>query len=248
MRETRSEIVSCVLLRTELTASARDEMFGLLACHFEGVTRAQFERDLAEKSWVILLRRDARLVGFSTLLAYGSCFENELVSVVCSGDTIVAPEAWGSTGLARSWIACVNQLREHYPAGKYYWLLLTSGFRTYRFLPVFWREFHPRFDVLMPPERKRLLDHLARERFGAQYDSARGVVRFTQPQQLRNGLNTVSAGRAADPHIGFFLSRNPEHSLGDELVCLTELSDDNLTRAGRRMVAPQRRESLSHHC
>ena len=41
-----------------------------------------------------------------------------------------------------------------------------------------------------------------------------------------------------DPHVAFFLKRNPGHGDGDELVCLTELSDDNLTRAGRRMVAP----------
>jgi hypothetical protein len=219
-------------------------MFDLLARHFEGVTRAQFERDLGEKSRVILLRRASRLVGFSTLLAYESSFDGEPVRVIYSGDTIVASEAWSSPALARAWIGCVRELRDHCPRGKCYWLLLTSGFRTYRFLPVFWREFYPRFDAQMPARERRLLDSLARERFGTQYDPAQGIVRFTQPQRLRGGLEAVPAGRLADPHITFFFARNPDHARGDELVCLTELSDENLTRAGRRMVEPQTHECL----
>ena len=40
----------------------------------------------------------------------------------------------------------------------------------------------------------------------------------------------------SDPHVAFFAARNPGHERGDELVCLCELGDDNLTPAGRRMV------------
>jgi hypothetical protein len=172
------------------------------------------------------------------LLAYETSFEGQPVSVIYSGDTIVAPEAWGSTALARGWISCVRKLRESYPRGPYYWLLLTSGFRTYRFLPVFWREFHPRFDAVMPSRLRRIRDHLAVERFGRTYDAAKGIVRFDYPQKLRGSLSSLPDGRTNDPHIAFFGSQNPGHAQGDELVCLTELSDENLTRAGRRMVAP----------
>ena len=240
MSEVQSENISHTLPRVELSEAQRNEMFELLAEHFDGVTRAQFESDLLEKNWVILLHHDLRLVGFSTLLAYETSFEGRAVSVIYSGDTIVAPEAWGTTTLSRAWIACVRQLRAKYPQGQYYWLLLTSGFRTYRFLPVFWREFHPRFDAQMPSNQKCLLDQLAHERFGEQYDSRNGIVRFTKPQQLRNGLNTIPTGRDADPHVAFFLRQNPNHALGDELVCLTELSDDNLTPAGRRMIGARK--------
>jgi hypothetical protein len=239
------ENVSLTLARGELSAGQREEMFDLLSRHFDGVSRVQFEKDLAEKTRVILLHRDSRLVGFSTLLAYETSFAGEPVSVIYSGDTIVAPEAWGSSALARAWIACVRDLRRDYSRGKYYWLLLTSGFRTYRFLPVFWREFHPRFDAAMPADTRRLLDQLSRERFGGQYDPAAGIVRFSSPQKLRDGLNAIPAGRSTDPHIAFFVAHNPGHSRGDELVCLTELTDDNLTAAGRRMIA-LRHESVCH--
>lgn len=244
----QSENLSLVLLRADLSAKQRNEMFELLAQHFNGLTREQFERDLAEKNWVILLTRGERLVGFSTLLAYEAVFNGQTVSVIYSGDTIVAPEAWGTTALSRAWIACVRQLREQYPREKYYWLLLTSGFRTYRFLPVFWREFYPRFDIATPVNQKNLLDQLACERFGEQYDSEKGIVRFKQPQKLRSGLDTVPTGRSTDPHVAFFLNRNPSHALGDELVCLTELTDENLTRAGRRMIDPHQHESICGNC
>ena len=128
------------------------------------------------------------------------------------------------------------------------WLLLTSGFRTYRFLPVFWREFFPRFDAATPEFIQRLLDQLAQQRFGTQFCRGAGVVRFVSPQRLRDGLQDIPGGRERDPHIAFFLSRNPGHVSGDELVCLTELCAENLTAAGRRMMGPQAYGTHNHHC
>ncbi|MSU59982.1 MAG: GNAT family N-acetyltransferase [Pedosphaera sp.] len=231
--------------RDELTAAQVREMFELLAQHFDGVTQAQFAHDLAEKNRVILLTRDERLVGFSTLLASTTAFEDEIIHMIYSGDTIVAPEAWGTTTLSRAWISAVNGWRAELPEGRCFWLLLTSGFRTYRFLPVFWREFFPRFDRATPPEQQRLLNYLASEQFGLQFDSQRGLVRFQNPQRLRAGLNQIPAGRANDPHIAFFAARNPGHADGDELACLTELCPENLTAAGRRMTTPQ---TCAPHC
>ena len=224
-----------VVPRDELAPSQMDAMFDLLAHHFHGVTRSQFECDLAAKNRVILVSREERLVGFSTLLAYTTVFEGVRINVIYSGDTIVAPEAWGTTALPRAWVAAVDELRATMPEGRCYWLLLTSGFRTYRFLPVFWREFYPRFDHATPLHHQRLLDQLAGEQFGKQFDPASGIVRFNHPQKLANGLNQIGEGRVNDPHIAFFTARNPGHASGDELVCLTELCPGNLTAAGRRM-------------
>lgn len=231
--------------RIDLTVSQKEEMFQLLAQHFDGVTCEQFARDLAEKSLALLLQRADRLVGLSTQLAYTTNFEGQPVNVIYSGDTIVAPEAWGTTALPRAWVAGVDALRATLPPGRCFWLLLTSGFRTYRFLPVFWREFFPRFDMPTPPEAQRLLDQLAKERFGTQFDSRVGVVRFSNPQRLRAGLEGIPAGRERDPHTTFFLACNPGHANGDELVCLTELCPENLTAAGRRMMPTN--ELASHH-
>jgi hypothetical protein len=129
------------------------------------------------------------------------------------------------------------QLRRRYPRGRYLWLLITSGFRTYRFLPVFWREFYPRHDVPASPHWKHTIDQLASERFGQRYDPGAGIVRLDHPQRLRGGLAGIPVGRDNDPHVAFFAARNPGHARGDELACVTELTPGNLTPAGRRMAA-----------
>ncbi len=224
--------------RAALAPRDCDEMFALLSLHFVGVTRDQFNLDLAEKNWVIRLHRDDRLVGFTTLLVGESTFEHRPITALFSGDTIVAPEARGTPALARAWIASVNHLRATHPLRPCFWLLLTSGFRTYRFLPVFWREFFPRCAISTPPPSQRLLAHLAREHYGPAFDPCTGLVRFAHPQRLRAPFAAIPSGRNADPHIGFFLRRNPGHAAGDELACLTEIHAANLTAAGRRMIAP----------
>ena len=223
--------------RDSLSANDRSEMFSLLSRHFEGVAREQFERDLAEKNWVVEVRNAGRLLGFSTLLAQEAESAGRVLTVICSGDTIVAPEAWGTPALARNWIAAVNWLRLASPSRPCYWLLLTSGFRTYRFLPVFWKSFYPRYDAPTPACQQRILDDLASSRYGGCYNPTTGIVRFPRPQRLRGPLAALPPGRERKPEVAFFLARNPGHAHGDELACLTEIDATNLTPAGQRMIA-----------
>lgn len=228
-----------LVARASLTPTQVDAMFGLLAVHFVGVSRGQFERDLAEKNWALLLEDDeGGLAGFSTILFYDSIHDGEPVSVVYSGDTIVAPSHWNSPGLSRSWIRAVMELHSRAATSKLWWLLLTAGFRTYRFLPLFWKTFHPRYDAEPSDATRRWMDELARERFGDRYDASAGIVRFDSPYRLGPELSETPRGKRDDPHVAYFLSRNPGFVDGDELVCLTEIAPGNLTRAGWRMVDP----------
>lgn len=237
--------VADAMPRAALRVEDRHEMFALLDRHFEGVTPAQFALDLDEKDWVLRIRRAGRLVGFTTLQLYGATVRGAGVQVLYSGDTIVAPEAWGSPVLARAWIALVRALQGLHPERRWYWLLLSSGFRTYRFLPVFWRDFWPRHDAVPPAEVREVLRTLATARFGSAYDAGDGVVRFAHPQRLRGSLADVADGRVDDPHVRYFLARNPGWRQGDELVCLTELHDANLTAAGVRMVRSDARRTAA---
>jgi hypothetical protein len=82
-----------------------------------------------------------------------------------------------------------------------------------------------------------LLDELAAQRFGPDFDRERGIVRFAEgATPLRAGVAEATARRRRDPHVDFFLLRNPGHERGDELVCLARIHPENLTAAGRRMA------------
>ena len=84
-----------LIQRKHLSPAQRSEMFELLHRHFEGVEPDQFGADLSEKNWVILLEDEAgRIKGFSTLWLHPTTFEDEDLTLVCSGDTIVDPAAW----------------------------------------------------------------------------------------------------------------------------------------------------------
>ncbi len=223
--------------RTALTGRQIQAMFSLLSTYFDGVDRRGFDTDLAGKNWAILLRDGAgRIVGFTTLLLHRCSHEGEALTVVYSGDTVVDPSRWGTSALPRTWIDSVKRLHRDFGEGRLIWVLITSGFRTYRFLPVFWREFHPCHDRPFPDSLRRLRDRLAGERYGEEYDPATGVVKFRRPQIMKQMLEGIPVAKMNDPHISFFARSNPFHSRGDELVCITELEDSNLTAAGRRMV------------
>ena len=226
------------LIRREALSSAElDEMFGLLDKHFEGVDREQFATDLAEKNWAILLLDDeGGMVGFTTLHLYRTTHKRRTLGIVYSGDTIVDRAAQGSSALSRSWIESVQRIGARLGTEKLLWLLITSGFRTYRMLPLFWREFYPRHDRRTPEHTQAVIDHIAEERFGGRYDRDAGVVRLDRPQVLRPSLRGIPEKRLRDPHVAFFARANPGHARGDELVCLTEITSENLTRAGWRMV------------
>ena len=222
--------------RTALSSAMERAMFALLDLHFNGVDWPTFQADLSEKNWVIVLEdEEGVLRGFSTLLLYRTQAPGGPVSVVYSGDTIVERAWWGSPALPRTWIQSVKQLTPMNGCSDLYWLLLTSGYRTYRFLPVFFRDFHPRFNVESSASAA-MVDAIALERFGSRYDPRIGVVRFPRPQVLAPDLLEVSKGRTEDAHVRFFLARNPGYVRGDELVCLTRVHDDNLTPVGRRMA------------
>jgi hypothetical protein len=231
-------LTSTAIPREELSDADIRSMFVVFSESFDGATLDNFVCDLKNKNWVILLRdgETGELEGFSTLALYETQFNHQPISVVYSGDTIIRRPYWGTPELPRSWIHTVLEKSADMVA-PLYWLLISSGYKTYRFLTVFYKEFYPRHDKPTPPEIQALMGHLATQRFGSQYRCGEGVVRFENgATPLREGLAEVTDERLQDPHIAFYLERNPGYVKGDELVCITRVHPDNFTRAGKRMA------------
>ncbi|HEY4003259.1 MAG TPA: hypothetical protein VGO93_30605 [Candidatus Xenobia bacterium] len=224
-----------VVPRGDLTGAQVRSMRELLDAHFDGVHSDVFAHDLAAKDYVVLLEEDARLKGFSTMAVYPATFEETQVTVVFSGDTVVERSAWGSTALPRAWMAAVATFARERPV---WWFLICSGWRTYRFLPLFFKRFWPSPGVDMPAELEAFRHRLAVDRFGAAWSPHEGIVRLSHPAVLRPGLGEVTPERAQDPYIDFFARLNPGWERGDELVCLTQFDRTNLTRIGQRLAPP----------
>lgn len=233
-----TRLIGAIQCPAELTSAQRDQMYTLLAYYFAKVTQPQFEHDLAEKEWVILLT-DAvtgQIQGFSTLMRLSVTVDDQPVVAFFSGDTIIQRDYWGEAELPRLWGRHVFSLAEAMPEARVYWFLISSGYKTYRFLPVFFRDFYPTYQRLTPSAIKRVLDALAQLKFPSEYDPERGIVQMAKAAPLRSGVAEVTAQRLKDPHVAFFVAANPGYAQGEQLACLVELTRANLTPAGRRML------------
>lgn len=222
-----------------LEPAVRDRMFELLAAHFLRVSRESFERDLAEKPWTILIEHaeSRELAGFSTLLAMEGTALGGPFRAIYSGDTIIDRRHWGDTELARVWLRFLIDFAARAPDVPAYWFLASMGHRTYRVLPLFFRDYHPRHDSEFPPLEKSVLDTLASVRFGKSYDAARGIIRFEPAREcLRPEIAELTEAQRANPAAQFFAARNPGHGRGDELACLARVSPGNLTSVARKLL------------
>ena len=225
-----------------LTADQRDAMFDLMDRHYINVQRPIFEADLNEKQWVIQVCESAngRLCGFSTQRLLQIAVEGRQVIALFSGDTIIDRAHWGDQALVHIWGRLALSLMDAHPDAELYWFLISKGYKTYRFLPVFFHEFYPRFDVPTPAWAQSVIDALARSRYPEEYDPATGVIQASPWQyRLRAGIADITDDRLADPHVRFFQTRNPGHVRGDELCCLAPLTRANFTRAADRVLGPE---------
>jgi hypothetical protein len=226
----------------DVTPPQREEMFVLMHAHYANVHRPVFEADLAEKRWVILVRDPAsdELRGFSTQTLLDATVAGRPVKALFSGDTIIHRECWGDRALSHVWGRLALALMDAHPGEEWYWFLISQGYKTYRFLPLFFHDFYPRHDTPTPGRLRAIIDALARARYPEAYDAVRGVIRATPLQyRLRPGLADVTPERLRDPHVGFFQACNPGHSCGDELCCLAPLTRANFTPAAYRVIGPE---------
>ncbi len=229
-----------LIRRAQLGPTDQAEMFRLMDRHYAGVRRDVFESDLAEKTWVIQVRNVAtgELCGFSTQMILNAALDGAPIKALFSGDTIIDPQYWGDHSLIQAGGRLAMSLIDDLPGVELYWFLISAGYKTYRFLPIFFREFFPRFDQAIPPRAQQVIDMLAGQKLPKGYDRATGVIRAgAGTYRLREGVADVTESRMQDPHVRFFVSRNPGHACGDELCCLARLSKANFTHAADRVLS-----------
>jgi hypothetical protein len=217
----------------------RDTMFALMAGCYANIRRSAFEADLDAKHWVLQLRSRAtgELVGFSTQVLLHVEVLNTTVDALYSGDTVVDRCHWGDPALAHIWGNFALSLMKQSASRSLYWFLTSKGFRTYRFLPLFFRDFYPRTDVRTPPWESAVLDALGRQVAPTRFDDVRQIIRADSAKDyLRSEIGSPQLRIKKDHHVRFFVESNPGHAHGDELCCLAPLNAENFTRAAYRMI------------
>lgn len=221
-------------------------MAEMYLAHYEGSCAEKFQEDLKNKDYAVLVFYGAELVGFTTVKVYETLWAQRTIRVIFSGDTLVLPEHWGQMALSQAWIALLARLKRQNPLQDFYWLLIVKGHRTFRYLDVFSHDFYPHWSPHSTANThlKPLADHLAFQMFGPQYNADTGVVAFEPSQgHLKSFLAEIPENAGLQPSTIFFLERNPGYIRGHELVCLCELSLENMKPLTARIF----RKALQTH-
>jgi hypothetical protein len=219
-------LVSRTVPVASVDAATRRAAFALFCAAYDNAERERFDRDLDDKQLVILLydSESGTLKGFSTVLVREVESLRGPATLVFSGDTVIERQYWGQKRLQLAFLELLVSLKLRAPWRPLYWFLLSKGYRTYLLFANAFPHAVPRAGAPELPSLRDTLDRFAVERFGDQYDRTRGVVRYATPhEQVREGVAPVTAEARANPHVRFFLERNPEHASGVELACLADV-------------------------
>jgi hypothetical protein len=213
-----------------LTFGQMRKMLDIMKKYYENITENNFISDLLKKEDVILLCDENDVIyGFTTLAVFRL---NSQTQLLYSGDTIVEKEYWGKNDLSQSWIKNAVVYANDF-SGKTYWLLLTKGYKTYKFLHTFYNEFYPRAETETPLEIQKIIDSFAAEQFGDKYQNG---VFVEGKDYLKEDFAYIDEDKKKDKNTAFFIEKNPEYYKGNELVCITEIAEKNLNRLGRKML------------
>ena len=216
----------------------KETFYQLLCQGFLGVSWHDFMRDFQEKDAVMILRKEhceGEIVGWSTLMVLPLALPGEEVKGIFSGDTVVLPEHRSSTGLGVELGRYFMHAYEQFPQHTVYYILISKGWRTYKLLAFFFKEFSPRYDKPTSAYDKAVIDAFGRKKYPHHYNPATGVITFS-PQRLRPGsIDAIPA--KVDAHTQFFLCANPGYLDGHELVCVGRVSPDNFTNGFKRLLS-----------
>lgn len=234
-----------VSLDTQLKAEVRPisqcdmglihRLFAIYQTYYAPTDLAVFTADFRAKSWaIVLVDAQGREVGFSTIADHVDLIEGQRVRCLFSGDTIIDRAYWGTQALPYRWIELAGQIKASDPTTPLYWLLISKGHRTYRYMPGFTFDHYPHPEHDTPADVAQIMSVLGTRRFGAAFDPTCGIVRPGDlPTRLRDDFDGVAAA-GQNRYVKFFNTMNPGYAHGDELLCLCELSADNLRPRARR--------------
>lgn len=199
------------------------QMYGIYCQYYENTTWDIFLRDLSKKTGAFVLYdpKEARVVGFSTIMTCDIIVQGQASRAVFSGDTVIEKAYWGSRALQMAFYKFMIAEKVRYPRQAIHWLLISKGFKTYLLLANNFFNYYPN------PENKDqhlagVVDSYCKQMFAEYYDADKRILDFGGDYQCLKGdvAEITDAMRRENQKIDFFEQCNPEWRRGTELPCV----------------------------
>ncbi|WP_077033562.1 hypothetical protein [Pelomonas sp. KK5] len=205
---------------------------------FYACERSYAEARLRERQLTALVHdADGELAGMASIEVIQTDFEDRPLTAFFTSHVLLREDLRGRNVLQRIGLRVYLAERLRHPLRAIYWFFDTFSYKSYLLLPNNCREFWPRHDRPTPPRQLALMDRLARQVYGADWDAQRGIVQRSGRKRLRAGTAPLTPDLgSASPHLAFFARANPGHAEGDMLVCLCPLTLANWAHAAARAL------------
>lgn len=248
---TVSKTMRAAVIRVQdLSQADIQQMFMLMQLYYDNIKYEIFFKDLQEKHWVIVVRnKEEKIAGFSTLLLIDmDHIRNPLpVKLLFSGDTVLHRDYWGNMYIPLAWGRfCTLTLPTLYPEHMIFWILISKGYKTYRYMPSLTRMFFPRYDIPTPAFEQSLMHAFGELKYPGRYDPALGIIHNDGSTDLvKKGVAELKEKHLKDPHLRYFADKNPGYLKGDELVCIMKCTFDNLAEDFQKILTGSAGEAAS---
>ena len=217
-------------------------MFKLMYKYYSNINKDSFISDLNKKTQVIILREEDsnEIKGFSTIVFYDLNIDSKTVKILFSGDTIIHQDYWAHNDLANVWLRFAIKKQQDFKE-PLYWLLISKGYKTYKYLNTFFKTYYPNPAVPIPKLEQSIIDEFGKVFYPDKYDKEAGILRMNKEKDyLKEEIAKISEEKIKNDNVvKFFLEKNPEYYNGNELVCITNLSTENVNKAGKRLLGLQ---------
>lgn len=222
---------------SEMDNNCRQAMFQLFSQFYNKVTWQQFITDLEKKDYILLLKKEEAIVGFTTFAINPSGTGTSGYNILFSGDTIMHPQDWSSLSFIKHGFFAAGQIMASRPDDNWYWFLMSKGHRTYMFLPLFFEKYIPHSEGKFHEELFPVLDLTAAKMFGKDWKRKKGVIEFGESHgELNEELAKGTFEKNTHPQVAFFLEKNPAFNKGVELACLAPLYLSNMKGYARNCL------------
>ena len=211
----------------DLSSKQKGTMFALMDKYYSNLDEQVFLTDLSEKDVIfLLLNKKEEIVGFTSLKLFTKKVDQKNIVGVFSGDTVIDKKYRGGFELPYAWLSYSLGLNKNYDL--VFWFMLSKGYRTYRLLPRFFKNFYPHYKNKTPLEIKNTIDLFATDLFGKDYDSETNIYKPAKNYNVKLGKKEVNEKVLKNPHLRFFATKNEFFWKGEELVSYCEISKKNL--------------------
>ncbi len=233
--------------RKDINFNSRTRMFELMFSCYNKITENNFNADLDKKQYVCLIKDKVDIIqGFTTFAINPNSAKDNKYNVLFSGDTIIAPQYWGTQVMRDGWCKSVGSIIAADTSKPWYWYLLSKGHRTYMFLPLFFKEYFPSIEAADSEEHlKKIASEVSKRLYGNCWKEDEGVIRFEESHgELKQELIQASYQKKGSKFVQFFLKKNPAFYKGEELVCIAPLNPDNILRSAKELLLEGMQEPI----